>query len=123
MTERQLRRLWAWAALGAIGAAAASSWWSGRIAIGVLAGGAWNLASLWCLIHLLGAWIGPRASVRRAIGWLLLKFPLLYVLAFGVLNSRTVSLLGFAAGFTVVLVLLVGGYALSLQRLARPTSS
>lgn len=92
------------AAVSVLGAAGAATWWGSRPALGVLAGGLWNMASLWILGRLLSAWLGPHPSQRRAIGWLLLKFPLLYALAFVALRSSTVSLAGFGAGFTVALV-------------------
>jgi hypothetical protein len=118
MTERHLRQLWAWAAAGGLAAVAAARLWSPQLAAGVLAGSAWNLANLWCLIHLLNAWIGPSPSRRRVIGWLIPKL-LLYGAAFAVLQGGAVSLGGFAVGFSVVLLLLVGGYAAMLQRRIR----
>ena len=105
-----------------------------RVAVGVLAGGAWGAANLWCLSRLLGAWLGPRPSrgvpraelvgrnperppwlrlakpnVRgeskgsKALLWLLVKCPLLYVLAWMALRAPGVSPVGFGIGLTVVL--------------------
>ena len=98
--------------------ALAASWWGVRVMGGVLAGGAWNLASLWCLAHLLSAWLGSRPSTRRAIAWLVLKFPFLYLLAFGILRSPSVSLIGFSIGFTVVLIVVVAWLAARASQLA-----
>ncbi|MBI4343349.1 MAG: hypothetical protein HY601_00855 [Candidatus Omnitrophica bacterium] len=73
-------------------------------ALGILLGGVWNLASLWCLARLLAAWLGPGHSTRRALGWLLVKFPALYALAFLLWQRRIVEPLWFGVGFTLVLV-------------------
>lgn len=91
--------------------AAAAAWISPTIALGVLAGGLWNLASLWCLLHLLDAWLGPRPSRKRAVAWLIAKFPLLYLAVVGLCYSSAISLLGFGLGFTVILVLAMGWFA------------
>ncbi len=128
------------AAGGAL-AAVALAWctWGPRVALSIAAGGAWNLASLFCLAQLLGAWLGPprppgppflnagagadgksrggQPSRRRAILWLLVKFPLLYLFVFGLLRAPSVSLIGFGAGFTVVLAGAVAGFALQNRRL------
>jgi hypothetical protein len=74
-----------------------------RIAIGVAAGGAWNLFSFFCLANLLRAWLGPKPSMKRAIGWLLIKFPCLYAAAVLLFVRREISLIAFGVGFTVVL--------------------
>ncbi len=74
------------------------------VAVGVAAGGAWNLVSLWCLGRLLGAWMGPAASTKRVVGWLLVKFFLLYLAAYMLIFRTAVSLVGFSIGFTVVLI-------------------
>ncbi len=73
-------------------------------AAGVILGGVWNLASLWCLTRMLQAWLGPNPSQRRVIVWLLVKFPLLYAAIFLVFHTRIVSFQAFTAGFSVVLV-------------------
>ncbi len=90
---------------------------SPRLVVGILAGGAWNLANLWCLTQLFRAWLEPSPSRRRAIIWLLLKFPVLYLLAFGLLRMPSASLLGFGIGFTVVLVAAMGWFALQAQQM------
>ena len=91
--------------------------WQVRVAVGILAGGCWNLASLWCLMQLLTAWLGPHPSQRRVIGWLLVKFPLLYPLVFTILRRPGISLLGFGIGFTVVLLTAVTWYAGPAQQM------
>lgn len=74
-----------------------------RLIVGVLAGGAWNLASLWCLTQLVRAWLGPRPSRRRALIWLVVKFPLLYAATVLMCYKGMVSIVGFSIGFSVVL--------------------
>ena len=81
-------------------------------AIGVVAGWAWNVASLVSLQRMLRAWLGPTRSPRRAVLWLLVKFPLLYLLGLALLHSPRVSALGFGIGFTLVMVL---GLVVALQ--------
>lgn len=76
--------------------------------LGALAGALWNLASVWCLIQLLQAWMGPHPSRRRALLWLLVKFPLLYLLVFVLLRHPAISIVGFGVGFSLVLVIMVG---------------
>ena len=79
-----------------------------RLLVGVLAGGAWNLASLWCLTQLVRAWLGPQPSRRRAIIWLAVKFPLLYAAIFLMFHRGMVSIVGFSIGFSVVLMAAIG---------------
>lgn len=117
MTERTLRHVAGLAAVVVGLAGAVAGVWGLRPALSVAAGGAWNLASLWCLGQLLQAWLGPQPSRRRVIGWLLVKFPLLYLLAFGVIRSPLIAPEGFGAGFTVVLAAVVGWYAFHLHHL------
>ena len=88
------------------------------LAAGVLAGGAWHLISLWCLAQLLSAWL-VRHSTRRVVGWLLLKFPLLYLAAYGLLQRWRVSAMGFGIGFTVVLVTALAWLVWQAPRLVR----
>jgi len=109
--------VWCAAALSTLVASAIAWPVDLRAAAGVLAGGAWNLASVWCLAHLLNAWLGPRPSRRRAIGWLMVKFPLLYLLVFALLRSPAISLIGFGIGFSLVLAVVVGWFALNVKRL------
>ena len=84
--------------------------------IGLLAGAAWNLASFWCLRRLLAAWIGPRASQPRAIGWVVAKLAVLYPSAYLMLRHPLVSPIGFGLGFTLVLL---AGMGLSLAQAQR----
>ena len=110
-----------------------------RLFAGIAAGALWNAASLWCLTRLLRAWLGPphalpgslEATRRTAAspmarwqgaGWVLVKFPLLYGLAIALLRSRAVSLLGFGVGFTLVLAIAVGWFAVAARRLTVPPS-
>lgn len=91
--------------------------WGAPLAIGMLVGGAWHLASLWCLASLLAAWLGPQRSQRTVLGWLLVKFPLLYGAAILLLRHPSMSIAGFALGFTVVLVAVIAGVARGLPRM------
>jgi len=89
--------------------------WS-SVLLGVLAGGAWNLASLWCLTQLVRAWLGPQPSRRRAIVWLAVKFPLLYAAIFLIFHRGMVSIVGFSIGFSVVLMVAIGWLWWKTQR-------
>lgn len=102
------------ATVSVLAAAGAATWWGSSMAMGVLAGGVWNIASLWCLANLLNAWLGRAPSQRRAIGWLLVKFPLLYALAFLVMKLPSASLIGFGIGFSITLAAML----VTLWRLA-----
>lgn len=117
MSEQLSKRVWVTAAGIMLVGAAIAARWGAHVATGLFIGGAWNLASLWCLVHLLSAWIGPHPSRRRAIAWLLLKFPLLYLLAFVMFRSPRVSLIGFGVGFTIVLIVLIGWFALQARQM------
>ncbi len=108
----------------AVAVGAAGSWGGRSLACGLLAGGLWNLASLWCLSRLLSAWVAPQRSKRLAITWLVVKFPLLYGAAVVLLRHPALSLsarqagpIGFGLGVTVVLVVAVGGFGIQAQRL------
>ena len=103
-------------------AAVALVWWNGRLALGILAGVWWNVASLWCLAHLFNAWLGSTPSRRRAIGWLLAKFPLLYVIVFAILRAPTAFIIGFGLGFSAVLICAMGSFALNAQPLVATRS-
>lgn len=98
--------------------AAGSLWWHPQAARGILAGGAWNLANLWCLARAMTVWLGPRPSGRRAAWWVIVKFPVLYGVAVGLLFAPGVSLAGFGLGFSVVLACaIVAGIAWSQRGL------
>jgi hypothetical protein len=86
--------------------------------LGLLVGGLWNAINLWCLAHLLRAWIGPRPSRRKVLGWLVVKFPLWYAVAIVLLRQPRISMVGFGAGFTLVLLAAAGWQLLSTRRLA-----
>ncbi len=75
-----------------------------NLALGIAAGALWNLASLWCLARVLNAWLGPKPSTRRVVGWLFVKFPLLYTLIILLFRVPSLSLAGFGAGFSLVLI-------------------
>ena len=94
-----------------------------RFWLGIAAGVVWNVASLWCLSQMLGAWLGPRRSTRRALGWLLVKFPLLYAVIVLVFLKRAVSVVGFGIGFTVVLCGAVVAMASQARRMGRAHGS
>ena len=104
MTERTLQRVLLIGGVATAVASLASLRWGAAAALSVAAGGAWNLANLWCLSRALGVWINPQQAPRRVrIGWFLVKFPLLYAVAFGMLKIPGTSLIGFGVGFTMVL--------------------
>ena len=115
MPDRTFRQLECSAAAAAAFIAALALGPNPPLALGIAIGGAWNLASLWCLARLLNAWLGPRRSNRRVLGWLLAKFPLLYLLAFACFHLPAVSMTGVGIGFTVVLVVVIGGFALQAR--------
>ena len=113
-------------------------------ALGMLIGAGWNLASVWCLTRLLRAWLNPphsrrrvigwshhlplppeaghqpsrlmsdRRSVWQVVGWLLVKFPALYTLAFILLQRQLVSPLWFGVGFTASLIVVLIWFAIRL---------
>lgn len=123
MTDQAFRQLARWAAaalLLPVGAAVLR--WGPRAALGVAAGGAWNLTSLWCLVQLLSVWLGPQRSTRRVVGWLLVKFPALYLTAWLLLRHQAVSPVGFGVGFTVVLVTALGFFLLRVRQLITPAA-
>lgn len=115
MNHEQLKRIGISAA-GLVALGAALAWLkSPRAAAGIAAGGAWNLASLWCLVRLLNAWLVDRTP-RRAVAWALVKFPVLYALAAGLLHSPAVSSVGFGIGLTIALLAAMGGFMASTLR-------
>ena len=120
MSDSLLRPLTRSAAAAILASAAFAGLWGPSYALGVVAGGVWNLTSLWCLVHLLDAGLGAAPSKRRAIGWLLVKFPLLYAIAFAVLHTSAVSVIGFGIGFTAVLLVMAVTLALRTRSVVTP---
>ena len=112
MTDRIFVQLESIAA--ALAAAAAGLVWTAQpsLAAGIAAGGAWNLANLWCLSRVLAAWLGPEHSRRRAVAWLLVKLAILYPAALAVLGAHRQLAPGFGIGFSLVLVVVIAGFAL-----------
>lgn len=88
--------------------------------LGMAAGALWNLASLWCLARLLNAWLGPTPSTRRVVGWLCVKFPLLYALIVLLFQVPALSPAGFGVGFSLVLI---AAGALLARGAVRPVAS
>ena len=107
-------------AVGAV--AVASVLWDVSVARGILAGGVWNLVNLWCLARTLRVWFGA-SSRAHTVKWILVKFPLLYLVAIGILLSPGVSAVGFGIGFSVVLAIAISATVLHLQRELRSLSS
>lgn len=99
-----------------IASAVAWAFFGSRAAAGIIAGGAWNLTSLWCLTRLLQAWIGPKPSQRRAMAWALVKFPLLYAAIFVVFQTKIVAFAAFSAGFSIVLATALAAFVFSLRQ-------
>ena len=89
----------------------------------LLIGGAWNLVNLWCLAHLLSAWLGPQPSRRRVIRWLLLKVPLLSLVVLTLAHGSRPLLAGFGVGFSVVLALALGWCLRHARMSIHPTGS
>ncbi len=116
MTDRMLNELWVVSASAVGLCAVLTAAWNRSLAMSMLIGGAWNLASLWCLARMLRAWLGPHPSRRRVIGWLLVKFPLLYAAIVLLLVQASVSALGFGIGFTVVLLTAMTWFAGTVWR-------
>lgn len=98
-----------------IGLGAVIALWDLPMGVGVMAGGLWNAASLWCLAGLLSAWLGPHPSRRRTIGWLLLKFPLLYLVLLSLPGRVMISMVGFGVGFSLVLLIVLGWFIARAQ--------
>ena len=74
-----------------------------RPTLSVVVGALWALANFWCFAQLLGAWLGPHYSSARVWGWLAVKFPVLYLLAFAAFRYASLSVAGFTVGFTLIL--------------------
>lgn len=117
MSDKIKARVLRFSAIG-LAVASAITWvcFGSRAAVGVIAGGAWNLASLWCLTRLLQAWIGPKPSQKKAVFWVLVKFPLLYSAIFIVFHTRLFSLAAFSVGFSVVLLIALGAFISGMRQ-------
>jgi len=121
MTEHPEQLLWPVPTTAAIAAAILALAVGGApMAGGVLAGGLWNVANLWCLMRLLSTWLTPQPSTRRVLAWAAIKFPLLYLIAVAIFRYLSVSLVGFGIGFTVVLGSAVAVLAIHARQLVRP---
>ena len=103
MTERTLRTLFSVGGIGTIVIAIVGLRWDVAVSVGVLAGGAWNLLNLWSLGQTLSVWLDAHPSRVRSVAWFLVKFPLLYAVAVGLLMTPGVSAMGFGLGFSVTL--------------------
>ena len=115
MIERRFLELEGCAA-AATALAAVLAWTSSAtLAMGIAAGGAWNLANLWCFSRLLAAWLGTH-SRRRAIGWLAVKLAVVYPSAVVVLSAAPHLAVGFGIGFGLVLIMVTGGLARASRR-------
>ena len=123
MTERAVSHAWRVAAAILAASALPLILWQPRLGAGVLVGGAWNLASLGCLMRALSAWLGPTPSRRRAVAWLLVKLGGVYPLAWLLLRHPAVSALGFGIGFSLVLVVILAHVVWAARPAARGTSS
>ncbi len=97
--------------------------WGKAASAGVLIGGAWHLASLWCLARVLSAWLGSKPSQKKAIIWTLVKFPLLYFAIFALFQSRLVPFAAFGVGFSVVLAIAVTVLAMNIRQSLGPVKS
>lgn len=94
--------------------------WGISSAAGVLAGGAWHLSSLWCLAKMLNAWLGPKPSQKKAVAWVLVKFPLLYFAVFALFQNRLVPFAAFSVGFSVVLLIAIASLSATVRKTLKP---
>ncbi|MDP3703325.1 MAG: ATP synthase subunit I [Candidatus Omnitrophota bacterium] len=93
-------------------------------ALGILAGGLWNVANVWCLARALGVWLSPKLAPRRhQVGWFIVKFPLLYAVLFGLVQLPGISLMGFGIGFLIVIMAAVFVSVRALKPVHRSVSS
>ena len=99
---------------------------------GAWCGSLWGAGNLWCLAQTLRVWLNGRLPAdsrerrvhrRRAIGWFVVKFPLLYTVAVGLLQLPGVSILGFGLGFLAVLAASMTVMIIRLQRQLQYASS
>ena len=105
MTDRTLRGILLAGLVATAIAAMGGAPFGVQVALGILAGGLWNVANVWCLARALGVWLSPKLAPRRhQIGWFIVKFPLLYAAVFGLVQLPGISLMGFGIGFLVVIM-------------------
>lgn len=116
MHNRRAWNLWSVAAAVLVIASLPAWWWGPRMVASMLAGGLWNVGSLWCLSKLLRVWLGPDPHRRQALGWLAVKCAWIGVLAAVVLRAPWLSVIGFGAGLTVVLMVVVAGLGFRAHR-------
>lgn len=110
--------LWSLAAAALVIAALPAWWWGPTVVASMLTGGLWNLGSLWCLSRLLGVWVRPDPDRKQALGWLAAKLAWIGLLIGGILRTPWLSFIGFGAGVTVVLIVVVAGLGIRANRRA-----
>ena len=120
MSNRPIWNLWSFAAAVLVIASLPAWWWGPRMVASMLAGGLWNLGSLWCLSNLLGVWLPRQGSGnrRQALGWLAAKLAWIGLLVAGVLRASWLSFIGFGVGLTVVLVVIIAGLGIRANRIS-----
>ena len=124
MTDQTLRGILLACLVTTAVAAMGGAPFGGQVALGILAGGLWNVANIWCLARALGVWLSPTLAPRRhQVGWFIVKFPLLYAALFGLVQLPGISLMGFGIGFLVVIIASVGVILLSLRPVNRSIPS
>ena len=119
MSESILRRTIVRGGLAAGLAVAINLWRDSPLALGLLTGGAWNLVNGWCLARALRTWLVVEPSRTRSIAWFLLKFPVLYAAAVGILMAPRISPVGFGLGFLLTLASVLIAAALGFPRTLR----
>jgi hypothetical protein len=124
MTERTLHGILLAGFVATAIAAIGGTLFGIETALGILAGGLWNVANVWCLARALGVWLSPKLAPRRhQVGWFIVKFPLLYAAVFGLVQLPGISLMGFGIGFLVVIMAAVFGTLRALKPVNRSVPS
>src|SRR3989338_1762545 len=124
MTDQTLRGILLACLVTTAVAAMAGALFGVQVALGILAGGLWNVANVWCLARALGVWLSPKLAPRRhQVGWFIVKFPLLYAALFGLVQLPGISLMGFGIGFLVVITAAMVITLKSLKSVNRSLSS
>lgn len=85
-----------------------------RWSAGLLIGAGWMMTNTFLIAKILMAVIHPQ-SQRRLYGIFLVKFPVLYLIAFGILISRAFPLISLALG-SIVIFMAMGGLWLCPKR-------